>query len=447
MHSRQRTEADPDAKLFYNDYNIEAGAKHQNSMALLKRLIGEGVPIYGVGIQGHWSTTGTPYAQLDKAIADYQSLGLKVAISELDITIAGQTGGQLNQGGGGGGRRGRGGAGGGGAPGGPGAAVVEDGPFYEVAAPAAPAGPGRRGGGARGFGGGGGGFGGGGFGGGGPGRGAAPAPVNPASTIDATVNDLSADQKTKIAAVSEDTTTKLAAWQKSSQVALAQVQPQYSPGQVAYAHEQEEFAAEQTKQNGLRDDILNDAEAQLLAILTPAQAEKWESSRLSAQFTADFGRLNVTDDQKTKVDGITAESAKKLAAAKDKTTVADSKAEFTKNVMAVLDDQQKAQYQAMLSGGNGRGRGGGGFGGGGRGGPASAAGLKAQADAYARIFEIFEKHKETIDRVTFWGLNDARSWRAGQHALIFDENNLRKPDYQAIVDVMLHPDQAPALPQ
>ncbi len=55
-------EADPDAKLFYNDYNIETGMKHQNSMALLKRLISEGAPVYGVGIQGHWSTGGIPYA-------------------------------------------------------------------------------------------------------------------------------------------------------------------------------------------------------------------------------------------------------------------------------------------------------------------------------------------------------------------------------------------------
>jgi GH35 family endo-1,4-beta-xylanase len=63
-------EADPDAKLYYNDYGIEAGPKHASSMVLLKRLIKDGAPIYGVGIQGHWSSTGVPYAALDKAIAD-----------------------------------------------------------------------------------------------------------------------------------------------------------------------------------------------------------------------------------------------------------------------------------------------------------------------------------------------------------------------------------------
>jgi GH35 family endo-1,4-beta-xylanase len=92
-------EADPNAKLFYNDYNIEAGPKHGSSMVLLKRLIKDGAPIYGVGIQGHWTTGRVPYAALDTVISDYASLGLKVSISELDLTIRGASGGQLNGGG------------------------------------------------------------------------------------------------------------------------------------------------------------------------------------------------------------------------------------------------------------------------------------------------------------------------------------------------------------
>ena len=53
-------DADPQAELFYNDYNIERGSKHANSLVLLKRLIADGAPITGVGIQGHWSINGTP---------------------------------------------------------------------------------------------------------------------------------------------------------------------------------------------------------------------------------------------------------------------------------------------------------------------------------------------------------------------------------------------------
>ncbi|MCL4205325.1 MAG: endo-1,4-beta-xylanase [Pirellulaceae bacterium] len=91
-------EADPDAQLYYNDYGIEAGPKHASSLVLLKRLIEDGAPIHGVGIQGHWSTSGIPYAALDQAISDYASLGLKVSITELDVTIRGVSGGQFGPG-------------------------------------------------------------------------------------------------------------------------------------------------------------------------------------------------------------------------------------------------------------------------------------------------------------------------------------------------------------
>ena len=94
-------EADPGAKLYYNDYNIEGGPKHESSMILLRRLIKEGAPIHGVGIQGHWSTNNVPYDAIDRAIADYASLGLKVTITELDMTIRGLSGGQLEAGHGG----------------------------------------------------------------------------------------------------------------------------------------------------------------------------------------------------------------------------------------------------------------------------------------------------------------------------------------------------------
>jgi GH35 family endo-1,4-beta-xylanase len=93
-------EADPNVELYYNDYNIERGGKHKSSLLLLKRLIKEGAPITAVGIQGHWSLNSMPYAELDQAIANYKALGLKVNITEMDITISGQGGGQLGPAGG-----------------------------------------------------------------------------------------------------------------------------------------------------------------------------------------------------------------------------------------------------------------------------------------------------------------------------------------------------------
>jgi GH35 family endo-1,4-beta-xylanase len=68
--------------------------------------------------------------------------------------------------------------------------------------------------------------------------------------------------------------------------------------------------------------------------------------------------------------------------------------------------------------------------------PASPEDLKAQADAYARLFATFVKHDGAIERVTFWGLSDRRTWRFGQHPLIFDANNQRKPCYASITNVL-----------
>jgi len=91
-------EADPDAILYYNDYNIESGAKHASSLVLLKRLLAEGAPVHAVGIQGHWRTGSVPYDEIDQAITNYAALGLKVSITELDVTIRGASGGQFGGG-------------------------------------------------------------------------------------------------------------------------------------------------------------------------------------------------------------------------------------------------------------------------------------------------------------------------------------------------------------
>ncbi len=93
-------EADPDAVLYYNDYNIEQGAsqntgKHASSMILLKRLLDEGAPVHGVGIQGHWHLD-TNLADVEQAIENYASLGLKVSITELDVTATGDNSGSFD---------------------------------------------------------------------------------------------------------------------------------------------------------------------------------------------------------------------------------------------------------------------------------------------------------------------------------------------------------------
>jgi endo-1,4-beta-xylanase len=98
-------EADPNVELIYNDYNIEQGAtrgtgKHASSLLLLKRLIKDGAPITGVGIQGHWHLDSN-LPDIEKAITNYQALGLKVSITELDVTATGSNSGAMPTRGGG----------------------------------------------------------------------------------------------------------------------------------------------------------------------------------------------------------------------------------------------------------------------------------------------------------------------------------------------------------
>ncbi|HEY6445838.1 MAG TPA: endo-1,4-beta-xylanase [Acidobacteriaceae bacterium] len=80
-------EADPAAQLTYNDYNIEKPAKRDGAVRLVKQLLAEGVPIQCVGIQDHDSLTEPSADEEDAAIEGIAALGVKVAISELDIDV------------------------------------------------------------------------------------------------------------------------------------------------------------------------------------------------------------------------------------------------------------------------------------------------------------------------------------------------------------------------
>ncbi len=91
--------ADPKAVLFYNDYNTEIPGKRDRIYKLVKSLKDAGVPIHGIGLQGHWSVNNPPREELEKSIQLFASLGLQVQVTELDVSVySGQQGGQLTQG-------------------------------------------------------------------------------------------------------------------------------------------------------------------------------------------------------------------------------------------------------------------------------------------------------------------------------------------------------------
>jgi len=83
-------EADPHALLFYNDYNIAGedgtNAKSDAVFAWLGQMLDQGVPIDGVGNQGHLDTQfGFSGTRMTQDLQRYASLGLKVAITEADV--------------------------------------------------------------------------------------------------------------------------------------------------------------------------------------------------------------------------------------------------------------------------------------------------------------------------------------------------------------------------
>ena len=79
--------ADPEALLFYNDYNAWKPEKRAKIIRLIRSLQEQGVPIHGIGIQGHWSIYGPDEAELEAALEEYRSLGLIIHITELDVSV------------------------------------------------------------------------------------------------------------------------------------------------------------------------------------------------------------------------------------------------------------------------------------------------------------------------------------------------------------------------
>ncbi|MEJ0062494.1 MAG: endo-1,4-beta-xylanase [Alphaproteobacteria bacterium] len=82
---RMAAQADPDAQLVYNDYQIEAGSvKAKAALKLLRGLKDKNVPIHAVGLQAHMHT-GSKLDPLENFCKEAKSLGLEVIITELDV--------------------------------------------------------------------------------------------------------------------------------------------------------------------------------------------------------------------------------------------------------------------------------------------------------------------------------------------------------------------------
>ncbi|MDO4194760.1 MAG: endo-1,4-beta-xylanase [Prevotellaceae bacterium] len=88
-------EADPEAILFYNDYNECDPVKRDRIYNLVKSMKDAGVPVNGIGMQGHYNIYGPSEKDFEDALVKYSSLVDHVHITELDIRINTDMGGQL----------------------------------------------------------------------------------------------------------------------------------------------------------------------------------------------------------------------------------------------------------------------------------------------------------------------------------------------------------------
>ena len=80
-------EIDPEAELYYNDYNMYMPGKRDAVVAMVKDLQARGVPIHGIGMQGHFGLGRPGMDEFTTALDAYGALGLKVMVTELDLSV------------------------------------------------------------------------------------------------------------------------------------------------------------------------------------------------------------------------------------------------------------------------------------------------------------------------------------------------------------------------
>jgi endo-1,4-beta-xylanase len=80
-------EVDPDCKLIYNDYGMDDPRRRDFVVDLVKKYIKKGVPIHGIGMQGHYNIDSPDIAKIEASIEAFASTGVPVSFTELDIDV------------------------------------------------------------------------------------------------------------------------------------------------------------------------------------------------------------------------------------------------------------------------------------------------------------------------------------------------------------------------
>ena len=80
-------EYDPNAELYYNDFNVWRPSKRDGIARMVRMLQKEGIRIDGIGIQAHWGLNFPKNEYITAAIDTFAALGVKVMITELDVDV------------------------------------------------------------------------------------------------------------------------------------------------------------------------------------------------------------------------------------------------------------------------------------------------------------------------------------------------------------------------
>ena len=88
-------EADPNVLLFYNDYNETDPVKSKRIFEMVKKMKANGVPIDGIGMQGHYNIYGPKEDEIDAAITLYKQVVKHIHMTELDVRANEEMGGAL----------------------------------------------------------------------------------------------------------------------------------------------------------------------------------------------------------------------------------------------------------------------------------------------------------------------------------------------------------------
>ncbi|RAK07180.1 endo-1,4-beta-xylanase [Halanaerobium saccharolyticum] len=79
---------DPEAKLYINDYSLLSDpAKRDIMYKLVQDLLAEGIPVDGIGMQGHVNIESPSISTMERSIEKFASLGVDLQITELDMSV------------------------------------------------------------------------------------------------------------------------------------------------------------------------------------------------------------------------------------------------------------------------------------------------------------------------------------------------------------------------